>query len=247
MRRLLEILDTYLDFFQKLMLVCSILLILIYAVWYRSANTKDGYLSHGSLLLYSQEDGYDVYASGSRWTRSFTVSRSDHTVLYQIGEKSYGPYTVLVDGAPSAGKYEARPVEITLNGQSVFRGYYQKADDGISLRSATEAVYKQDALFVQSYQADTADYIKSSYADIVAVAVGPQLVHFGNRDYYERGILFCVLNLLSVFGGGLAQRGVLSGRIKEFNGKAYLKLCAYQVVFLIIAIARFQEGLCVVA
>lgn len=247
MRRLLEILDTYLDFFQKVMLVCSILLILIYALWYRSANTKDGYLSHDSLLLYSQEDGYDVYAADSRWTRSFTVSRSDHTVLYQIGEKSYGPYTVLVDGASSAGEYDSRPVEITLNGQSVFRGYYQKTGNGIFLCSEKETVYYQDDLFVQSYQTDTTDYSDSSFADIVAVAIGPELVHFGNRDYYERGILFCVLNLLSVFGGGLARRGVLSGRIKEFNGKAYLKLCAYQVVFLIIAIARFQEGLCVVA
>ncbi len=86
--------------YQKALLLFLLVIMLIFAVLYPIALSRVGFSYKNAILVPSQDNGETVYSGklGGQSAR-FTVS-ADKTVIFQLGETTYAPYSVKED--PSA-------------------------------------------------------------------------------------------------------------------------------------------------
>ncbi len=80
--------------YQKGVLLLMIAMVIIFTVFYAKTISQVGFAYQGAILVPSQENGSTVYAGKIEGEQaSFTVTQ-DQTVVFQYGDKTYGPYTV---------------------------------------------------------------------------------------------------------------------------------------------------------
>ena len=116
-----------------------IAMVIIFTVFYAKTISRVGFAYQGAVLVPSQENGSTVYAGKIKGEQaSFTVTQ-DQTVVFQYGDKTYGPYTVKKDSTalPKAEdlKEEAKlethnqfiDIQIPLSGVEVM-GYTARED-----------------------------------------------------------------------------------------------------------------------
>ena len=83
--------------YQKGVLIFLIAMALVFAVVYPMTISKVGFEYKGTILVPSLENGSTVYSGKIQGQQArFTVSE-DKTVVFQHGNKTYGPYTAKED------------------------------------------------------------------------------------------------------------------------------------------------------
>ena len=86
-----------LDRYQKGVLIFMIAVTLVFAVVYPMTTSRVGFEYKDIILVPSQENGSTVYPGKIQGQQAhFTVSE-DKTVVFQHGNKTYGPYTAKED------------------------------------------------------------------------------------------------------------------------------------------------------
>lgn len=194
--------------YQKALLLFLLVIMLIFAVLYPITLSRVGFSYKNAILVPSQDNGETVYSGklGGQSAR-FTVS-ADKTVIFQLGETTYAPYSVKED--PSAIPKDndmaqsMTGVEIRQGEKLMFRG-------GIARAGNIDWFYNEDGssenLFVSFTGGDgierdangnVIDPYAPTAATICSLVNDPALTHKGEWYAWFFSAFLCVLNALSI-------------------------------------------------
>lgn len=88
-----------LNYYQKGVLMVMIVMALVFAVVYSMTISRVGFLYKDKILVPSQENGSTVYSGKIQGQQAYFTVSEDKTVVFQHGDKTYGPYTAKEDPA----------------------------------------------------------------------------------------------------------------------------------------------------
>ena len=119
--------------YQKGVLIFMIAVTLVFAVVYPMTTSRVGFEYKDIILVPSQENGSTVYSGKIQGQQAhFTVSE-DKTVVFQHGDKIYGPYTAKEDSTAIPKDEEMAEymtgVELRQGEDILFRGGVLEAGD----------------------------------------------------------------------------------------------------------------------
>jgi len=214
-----------LDRYQKAVLIFMGLMAIGFLVLYAVTISRVGFEYEGTVLVPSSENGSTVYSGKIKGQQAcFTVS-ADKTVLFQYGDKSYGPYRAKED--PSAipqGEVLAEDmlgVEL-LQGESIlFRGGVLAFDDGYWLFNEDGLLNNLEVSCVTSYglegdgAVDAIDPMAPSAYTILQLMSEPKLTHKGEWSAWFAAAFICALNVLTILFADELFRWDLHFRIRN--------------------------------
>ncbi|MDO4491406.1 MAG: hypothetical protein Q4B85_10090 [Lachnospiraceae bacterium] len=214
--------------FQQCVFLLMLLASLGFLVLYFITLMKEGILYKDAILVPNRQEGTVVYSGEvQRKKVSFTVSE-DNTVVYQCGEKTYGPYRVMED--PSAlparvDNWESVPedmmgLEVYKEEMLLFRGGLSVYDDYLWLVNQDGSHYADSQLFLEfqgevyDEEGNPVDTEEPGLTAIVRLLYNPVLTHKGNWIAWLGGVLICILNGCSILYADELFRWNLSFRIR---------------------------------
>ena len=100
-----------LNLYQKCILILMLVMTVAFAVLYPMTISRVGYEYKNAILVPSHENGNTVYSGKLNGKQACFTVTEDKTVLFQYGDKSYGPYTAKKDST-------AVPVELGVHSSS---------------------------------------------------------------------------------------------------------------------------------
>ncbi len=214
--------------YQKTLLLLLFLMIPVFAFFYATTIAQVGFDYQETLFLPTTENGTTVYAATFHGQpSSFTVS-ADKTVLFQCGDKTYGPYTAREDASAVPQNQEMAElltgVEFRRGDEILFRGGVLKSDDFYwlytedGLFSFSRIVYATTNSSEQiSMDADgnLIDLLEPSIPTLLELMDHPTLTHRGNWLSWFGGAFLCIVTALSMLFADELFRWDLSFRIRD--------------------------------
>lgn len=215
--------------YQKALLLGMALMIVVFAGIYVITANREGCIYRNAFLVLSEGNGSAVY-TGKVDGKAATITVSpDKTVLFAFGEKRYGPYTVREDRAfvPAGCRDEGLTgVEICLGSELIFRGacdsfgqsmmlYYEdeaSKETGITIEYGS-MVYIDANGNKTNVSPDDSD--APSFADILKLALRPNLVFRGNWGLFSVGVFLCLVNAVMILFAYELFRFQMSFRIRN--------------------------------
>ena len=213
-----------LNYYQRGILVLLIAMALVFAVVYSVTISRVGFAYKGAILVPSQENGSTVYSGKIRGQQAhFTVSE-DKTVVFQHGEKTYGPYSVNED--PTAIPKDEKMaeymtgVELRQGEDILFRGGVWDAGDSYWLYNEDGTLANFGLSYVTSdgierdQNGNVIDPVEPSASTILELVNGPELKHKGEWFAWFGAVFICGLNALSILFADELFRWNLAFRIR---------------------------------
>lgn len=213
-----------LETFQKVMLIISVLLVLVFSVLYPVVISRVGFEYMDSILVPEQSGGGTVYSGRIGGVEASFVVSADKTVEFHYGGDLYGPYAVVEDPKAVPEDVELGPhmtgVELYENGELLFRGGMYRSDGFILL-------YDEDGNAVSTglsisfsgvaYGPDgePIDPMEPSSAVILDLVYGPELTHKGSYTPWFLGVVLCVMTAVSILYADELFRWSMSFRIRD--------------------------------
>lgn len=210
--------------YQKAVMIFMIVVALLFTVLYPLTISRVGFAYKTAILVPSRESGGTVYSGKLNWQLArFTVSE-DKTVLFQYGDKTYGPYTAKYD--PSAipkddeDAQHMTGVELRCGEDILFRGGVMDVgefrwlynEDGTP---ADVGIYVEVDGVVWDENGDLIDPVEPSAGKILELMGGPELTHKGEWLGWLTGVAVCVLNALTVLFADELFRFGMAFRIQD--------------------------------
>lgn len=211
--------------YQKIVLICMAVMILIFSIIYPLAISRVGVEYMDAILVPSQENGSTVYSGAIQWKQArFTVSK-DKTVVFQHGDKIYGPYTAKEDPAaiPEDDEYaeDMTGVELYKGDDILFRGGVWRIGEFLLLRNedGTTANVSGYGVTGDGYAMDKngniIDPMEPSAGTILELMDGPELTHKGEWVAWLLGVFLCALNAFGILFADELFRFDLAFRIRN--------------------------------
>ncbi len=219
---------------QKIVLLVTVLLVLVFTVLYPLAFFQQGNWYGGSFLTFSQNRETVTYTGRVEGEPLTITVDGDKTISTQWGDVRRGPYTVRED--PTALPQEAwggmTGVEVREGDNLLLRGGWQPDMD---------AAMTQDGRLLFSA-------VSPFPADILRLWSGPVLVRRANIGWYFPGLLLAVLGILSLLFAEELFRWNLSWQISdpdsaEPTGWEIGRRTVYAALFALLALVCWIMGL----
>lgn len=198
-----------LNTYQKGILLLMTAMALIFAVIYSRTISRVGYRYNDAILVPTQENGNTVYSGKIQGQQTcFTIS-NDKTVIFQYGDKIYGPYTVKEDAAAIPKDNELSEsmtgIEVREGNDILFRGgvmdfgdfYWLYSEDGTSDSIVAFSYVTSDGV-ERDENGNPIDRMKPSASTIYELTNNPELVHKGDGLAWFGAVLICILNAVSI-------------------------------------------------
>lgn len=210
--------------YQKAIIIIMIIMVLAFSVIYPITMSRVGFQYKGAILVPSRENGGTVYSGRLNWQKArFTVSE-DKTVVFQCGDKTYGPYTAKED--PSAvpkddeRAEEMTGVELRCGEEILFRGGVMDAGEFRFLYNqdgspADVGIYVEVNGIARDENGDIIDPLEPSPGSILELMAGPELTHKGEWLLWAGAVALCILNVLSILFADELFRWQLSFSIRD--------------------------------
>lgn len=207
--------------YQKFILVILVLLALGFGVIYGITTARVGYEYHNTILVHTEEGGNTLYSGEIKGqTATFTVT-ADKTVVFQYGNKTYGPYTVREDETAIPEGKGGKGVEVRLGDKIIFRGSFLKNDNYWYLSAENES-YSSSTVHIEviggvMYDEDgnIIDPDEPSVGTVVQLAFDPELTHKGIWGVWFIGLAMCVISAVSILFVDELFRWNLSFRVRD--------------------------------
>ena len=214
-----------LNLFQKVILFIMLGMTLIFTAVYTVTLSRVGFQFQNTIFVPGEGDHGTLYTGKMGGKKAeFTVS-DDKTVLFQLGEKVYGPYSVKEDPGAIPQENELtdyiKGVEIFRGDKRIFRGSYLQIDEFVWIdnEDGTPAnigvTYTTDNGSTRDMNGDIVDPYEPSISTILELAYGPKLTHKGSWNAWFWAVLVCILNTLSMLFAEELFRWNLSFRIRS--------------------------------
>ncbi len=211
--------------YQKIVLLILAAMTALFSILYLIAFSRKGFAYKDTILIPSQEEGSAVYSGKIEGQLArFTVS-PDKTVLFQYGDKTYGPYTAREDvSAIPKGNDHAESmtgIEILRGDEIMFRGAMLDLgnlrvlynEDG-SPETLSIFATMSDGRVVNQY-GHTVDPMEPSVSDLLNLMAGPELTHKGEGAGWFGGVFFCVVTAISILFADELFRWQLMFRVQN--------------------------------
>ena len=211
--------------YQKGILVFLIAMALVLAVVYSVTISKVGFEYKGAILVPGQEDGITVYSGKIRGKQAYFTVSEDNTVVFQHGEKTYGPYSVKEDLTAIPEDEEMAEymtgVELRQGEDILFRGGVLDVGDSYWLYNEDGTLADFGLSYVTSdgierdQNGNEIDPVAPSVFTILELVKGPDLTHKGEWFAWFGAALICVLNAFSILLADALFRWNLTFRIRN--------------------------------
>jgi len=217
-----------LNYYQKGVLILMMVMAITFLAVYSMTISRVGLGYKGTILVPSQENGNTVYSGKIQGQQArFTVSE-DKTVVFQHGDKTYGPYTAKED--PTAVPKDEELAEYMtgvelLQGDSIlFRGGVLDSDDRYWLLYNEDGTLNDENLGITYVAGDgierdekgnAVDSMSPSVSTILDLMNGPQLTHKGVWFAWFSAVFLCVLNALLILFADELFRWNLKFQIRD--------------------------------
>ena len=213
--------------YQKGVLIFMIAMALVFAVIYPMTISQVGFEYKNTILVPSQEDGSTVYSGKIQGKQAhFTVSK-DKTVVFQYGDKTYGPYTAKEDPTAIPRNKEMAEymtgMELRQGGDILFRGGVLETGDSYWLYNEDGTLDNFGFSYVTSdgierdENGDVIDSVEPSAATILELMNAPELTHKGEWFAWFGAVFICVLNTISILFADELFRWSLAFRIRNVD------------------------------
>ena len=247
-----------LDNFQKVVLIVTVAIALIYAVIYIRTIERVGYKYNDTILVPEVVDGNTVYSGEIQGKQAQFIVSNNTTVVFNYGDKTYGPYTVIEDDTAIPKDDEMsgvmKGIEVREGNDIFFRG-------GVILYGTHNSFYNEDgtpANIVIFYttsdgsewdlNGNLIDRMKPTLSTIYELTHNPELTHKGLGIGWFFGALICIINVIAVLFPDELFRLRLAFEVKDVDKVqpsewAIAARYIAWIVLPIIAVMTFNIGL----
>ena len=213
-----------LDRYQKSILILMLVMILVFAVLYPMTISRVGYAFQDAILVPGQENGNRVYSGKLEGKQACFTVTADKTVIFQYGDKSYGPYTAKEDptAVPKDSQMAAylTGVEIRKGDEILFRGgvrdmgdyYWLQSEDGTK-DNMVVITYGDGNGIQRDENGNVVDPFEPSVSDILTLMNEPALTHKGVGAAWFGAVVICLINGISILFADELFRWQLSFRV----------------------------------
>lgn len=216
-----------LNHYQKGVLIFMIVMALVFAVIYPMTISRVGFAYKDKILIPTEENGGTVYSGKLMGEQaSFTVSE-DKTVVFQHGDKTYGPYTAKEDPTAIPEDREMAEymtgVELRQGDEILFRGGVLETADSWWLYNEDGSLDNFGFSYVTSdgierdENGNIIDPVEPSATTILELMNGPELTHKGESFAWFGAVFICILNALSIFFADELFRWNLAFQIRNVD------------------------------
>ena len=191
--------------YQKGLLLFMIVTAAVFAVIYPITISRVGYRYNDAILVPTQENGNTLYSGKIKGQPAcFTVSAD--TVVFQYGDKIYGPYTLKEDPAAVPKDHEMSRsmtgIEVREGDDILFRGgvmdvgdyYWFYNEDGTS----GSIIYMTSDGIERDGNGNPVDRMKPSVSTIYELIDNPELTHKGHGLVWFVAVIGYVFNAISI-------------------------------------------------
>jgi len=194
--------------YQKGVLILMIVMVLVFAVIYPVTTAKVGFEYKDTILVPGQDNGSTVYSGRIQGKQARFVVSEDKTVIFQHGDKSYGPYTIKEDPTAIPKNEEMREhmtgVELRKGEELLFRGGVWEVGDSYWLYNEDGSIdnlgfsYVTSNGIIRDADGNVIDPMEPSAATILALMDDPELTHKGEVVGWAGAAFLCALNALFI-------------------------------------------------
>ncbi len=194
--------------YQKGVLIFMIIMAIAFWVVYSLTISQVGFEYKDTILVPSQENGSTVYSGKIKGQQARFMVSEDKTVVFQHGDKTFGPYTAKEDSAAIPKDAEMAEdmtgVELLQGDSILFRGGVLKFADGYLLYNEDGTLNNFGITYVTSdgierdENGNAIDPVEPSASTILNLMNDPKLTHKGEWFAWFGAVLICVLNALLI-------------------------------------------------
>lgn len=218
---------------QRVMIFIQAFLVLLFLILYCTMGRQRVIEYNDEYLRCRTEDEITTYTGKISGQKAvFTVT--ENTVEYHLGKTVYGPYTIVEDPTAVPSE-EDKPILVTslsaLKGIEVWEGE-ERLFRGSYLSSSTFLLFDENGEHFSTFsissngmelkEVSPGSYVYGPATDaapsirtIVQLVVNPDVVQRGHFGIYLLGVLFCVLNAVSILYADKLFRWDLRFRIAD--------------------------------
>lgn len=215
--------------YPRAILILLAAMTLVFTALYLAASARKGFLYQDALLLPKQTEGGVVYAGTVQGQPARFTVYADRTVLFQCGERTYGPYAARKAPDAVPPRHEAggqmTGVELYCGEALVFRGGVLESggrlllynQDGTLADPGVTAVVNGGAAqaIITDGAGNVIDPLEPSAHTILTLMAGPVLRHKGAWPLWGGGVLLCALTAVSILFADELFRLDLALRIRN--------------------------------
>ena len=216
-----------LNCYQKGVLIFMITMTLVFAVIYPMTISQVGFEYKDTILVPSQENGSTVYSGKIQGQQAHFMVPEDKTIVFQYGDKTYGPYTVKEDPTAIPKDEEMQEymtgVELRQGEDILFRGGVLETGDSYWLYNEDGTLDNFGFSYVTSdgierdENGNVIDPIEPSASTILELMNDPELKHKGEWFAWFGAVFICVLNALSILFADELFRWNLAFQIRNVD------------------------------
>ena len=216
-----------LNCYQKGVLIFMITMALVFAVIYPMTISQVGFEYKDTILVPSQENGSTVYSGKIQGQQAHFMVSEDKTIVFQYGDKTYGPYTVKEDPTAIPKDEEMQEymtgVELRQGEDILFRGGVLEIGDFYWLYNEEGTLDNFGFSYVTSdgierdENGNVIDPIEPSASTILELMNDPELTHKGEWFAWFGAVFICVLNALFILFADELFRWNLAFQIRNVD------------------------------
>ena len=212
--------------YQKCFLLIMLLMSLVFTILYPITFSRVGYEYKNSILVPTQENNNIIYSGKIHGTPvHFTVSE-DKTLVYQYGDKTYGPYTLKEDSAAIPQNDDMSGymtgVELRCGEKILFRGGMLQTADSYWLYNEDGTDYEFSYVAEDETERDAdgnfIDPDEPSAGTILELMNDPLLTHKGNWTAWLGALIISIFNAFSILYADEIFRWNLAFQIRDTDG-----------------------------
>lgn len=214
-----------LNSYQKGILIVMLILSLVFGAVYLKTIARVGFEYNDAILVPTQEQDSTLY-SGKIQGKPACFTVSGQTVIFQYGDRTYGPYTLKED--PSAVPKDEQwhesmtGIEVWEADAVLFRGgildlgdfYWLYSEDGTSDSMIGISYVTSDGI-ERDENGNPIDRMRPSVSDLYDLTHNPKLTHMGEALAWFGAVFICILNAVSILFADELFRFNLAFQIRD--------------------------------
>lgn len=214
-----------LNWYQRGVLIIMAAMSLIFAAVYARTISKVGFEYKNAVFVPGQEHGSTVYSGKIKGQKAYFTVSEDQTVLFQYGDKSYGPYTLKEDDtAIPEGEEKSEymtGVEICKGDDILFRGGVLEHGDSYWLYREDGTIDDFGCFYIsgdgteRDENGNVIDPVEPSASVIFELMHEPELTHKGDWFAWFSAVFLCLLNAFSILFADELFRWHLAFQIRD--------------------------------
>ena len=212
--------------YQKCFLLIMLLMSLVFTILYPITISRVGYEYKNSIFVPTQENNNIIYSGKIHGTQVHFEVSEDKTLVFQYGDKTYGPYILEEDPGAIPQNDDMSGymtgVELRCGEKILFRGGVLQTADSYWLYNEDGNDYEFSYVAEDGTERDADGNIidpdEPSTGNILELMNDPVLTHKGNWTAWLGALIISIFNAFSILYADEIFRWNLAFQIRDTDG-----------------------------